>query len=120
MNPAESYILEQPEPFRTILLQLKSLIESSIPEASLRYKYRIPFYYLRGKPFCYLNQSGDYVDLGFYRAAWLTRHVDKMETRGRKVLKSLRYRRPEDIEAALLLEVLEEARKVQENPTYKP
>ena len=113
MNPAEAYILDQAEPYKTILLLLQSLIEQNVPGVLLRYKYRIPFYYLEGKPFCYLNQSGDYVDLGFYNAARLTRHTDKMETRGRKVMKSLRYRNVEEIDVAVLTEVLEEALKVQ-------
>ena len=120
MNPAEAYILKQAEPYRTILLQLQSLIEQAVPEAVLKYKYRIPFYYLEGKPYCYLNQSKDYVDLGFYRGAWLSRHIEKMETSGRKVIKSLRYFRPEDIDHAILLEVLEEARMVQGKPSYRP
>lgn len=120
MNPAEAYILRQEEPFRTLLLQLQFLIEQNVPGVVLKYKYRIPFYYLNDKPFCYLNQSRDYVDLGFARAAWLTRHTDKMETRGRKVMKSIRYRRPEEIEPSVLLEVLEEARQVQGKASYKP
>ncbi len=120
MNPAESYILSQPEPFQSILLQLQSTIERTVPGISLKYKYRIPFYYLYGKPFCYLNQSADYVDLGFSRAAWLTVHQDKMESRGRKVMKSLRYRSLEDMDYDVLVEVLEEAREVQSRPSYKP
>ena len=120
MNPAESYILSQPEPFQSILLQLQSTIERTIPEVTLKYKYRIPFYYLQGKPFCYLNQSRDYVDLGFYRAAWLTVHLDKMESRGRKVMKSLRYRSLDEMDIQVLEEVLEEARQVQDRPSYKP
>jgi hypothetical protein len=120
MNPAEDYILGQEEPFRTILLQLQSLIEGLVPGVSLKYKYRIPFYYLDGKPFCYLNQSGEYVDLGFYRAAWLTKHLDKMESRGRKVMKSLRYHHPEEVDLEILKTVLEEARKVQQKSSYKP
>ena len=116
MHPAASYILEQPEPFRSILLQLQALIEQTVPDVTLKYKYRIPFYYLYKKPFCYLNQSGDYVDLGFYRGASLTRHSDQMATRGRKVVKSLRYFFAEDIDHGILVDVLREARMVQGQP----
>lgn len=120
MNPAEAYILGQQEPYRTLLLQLQVLIEQGVPGATLKFKYRIPFYYLHGSPFCYLNQSRDYVDLGFYRGAWLTRHTELMECRGRKAVRSLRYRFPEDIDPRVLMEVLVEAVGVQSRPWKKP
>jgi len=66
MNPAEEYILEQLEPFRSILLQVQVVIESTIPEVELKFKYKIPFYYIDGAPFCYLNvpKNKKYVDVG--------------------------------------------------------
>lgn len=109
MNPAETYILQQDEPYRSILLQLQTLIEQTVPQAELLFKYRIPFYYLGGKPFCYLNQARDYVDVGFWHSAYLTRHVDKMEQKGRKIMRSLRYRKSEEIDVKVLSEVLIEA-----------
>ncbi|MEM9687748.1 MAG: DUF1801 domain-containing protein [Bacteroidota bacterium] len=57
MNPAEHYILDQPEPFRAILLHIQVIIEHTVPDATLQYKYHIPFYYVKGNPFCYLNVS---------------------------------------------------------------
>jgi len=76
MKPAEDYILNQTEPFRSILLHLQSVIEHTIPELVLKYKYRIPYYYCNEKPYCYLNQSKDYVDLGFWNGAHLSVHLD--------------------------------------------
>ncbi|MBC2839738.1 DUF1801 domain-containing protein [Robiginitalea sp. SC105] len=119
MNPAETYILSAREPYRSILVQLQVLIEAEVPGAEMRFKYRIPFYYVEGRPFCYLNQSGDYVDLGFARAAHLTRHLDKMESKGRKFMRSLRYRREEDIDADILADVLREAYSVRLKPLRK-
>ena len=40
MKPAELYILNRPEPFRTMLMHLQILVESTIPEADLRYKWK--------------------------------------------------------------------------------
>ncbi len=113
MNPAEDYILNQPEPFRGILLHLQSVIEFTIPDASLKYKYRIPFYYVNGKPFCYLNQSKDYVDVGFWHANHLTVHLDKMTTAGRKMMRSLRYRALDQIDHEVLIAVLNDAYAVR-------
>ena len=92
MNPAENYILNQREPYRSILLQLQVVIEHTISDVDLKYKYKIPFYYIGGKPFCYMNQSKDYVDLGFWCAAHLSVHLEHMVTEKRKVIKSLRYK----------------------------
>lgn len=112
MNPAEEYMLRQSEPFRAILLYLQAIIEKKVVGVELRYKYKIPFYYLEGKPFCYLNQSKDYVDLGFWNAAQLSVHLDKMETAGRKMIRSLRYRSLEDIDPDVLRELLLDAESV--------
>lgn len=45
MNPAEDYIYNQPEVYRAILMHLQVVIEQTIPEIELKYKWRIPFYY---------------------------------------------------------------------------
>ena len=113
MNPAEEYILNQPEPFRSMLLHLQSVIVLTIPKVELKYKYRIPFYYLEGRPFCYLNQSKGYVDVGFWHAKHLTIHLGKMTTAGRKMMKSLRYKSLEHINDKVLVEVLLDAYAVR-------
>ncbi|MCX2720602.1 DUF1801 domain-containing protein [Lentiprolixibacter aurantiacus] len=114
MNPAESYILEKPEPFRAILLHLQVVIENTVPGLELKYKYRIPFYYWQGKPFCYLNQSRDYVDLGLASSAHLNVHLEHMITKGRKVMRSLRYTSLEEIDEKILVEVLQDAYSVRD------
>lgn len=119
MNPAEEYILNQPEPFRGILLYLQSVIEVTIPGVELKYKYKIPFYYINGRPYCYLNRSKDYVDLGFWNAAHLTIHLDQMTTKGRKMMRSLRYRSLDEIDVAVLREVLEDAYSVKDRKFWK-
>lgn len=119
MNPAEDYIFKQPEPFRGMLLHLQSVIERTIPEAELKFKYRIPFYYLEGRPFCYLNQSQNYVDLGFWNAAHLTVHLEHLTTDGRKVMRSLRYTALEEISDRILKEVLYDAYTVKDRKFYK-
>lgn len=57
MKPAEAYILNQPEPLKSMLMHLQILIENNFPEVDLQFKWKIPFYYLKDKPFCYLNAS---------------------------------------------------------------
>jgi hypothetical protein len=115
VNPSESYILEQAEPYRTVLIHLQTLIEQGISGLEMRYKYRIPFYYLKGRPFCYLNKSRDYVDLGIPNGYLLKCHRQKLQSEGRKNVRSLRFRSIEEIDADVLLDVLREAEKLIEN-----
>jgi hypothetical protein len=119
MNPAETYILDQKEPFRTILLHLQAVIERTLPELDLKFKYRIPFYYYGTTPFCYLNHTKGYVDVGFWHSAHMTVHSDKMVTKDRKIMKSLRYTTLEEIEESILIEVLHNAYSVKEKGFWK-
>ncbi len=80
-----------------MLLHLQSTIEHAIANVDLKYKYRIPFYYIDGRPFCYLNQSKDYVDLGFWNGAHLTVYREHMIVAGRKTIRSLRFTSKEEI-----------------------
>ena len=112
-------MLKQSEPFKGILLYLQTVIEGEIPGLELKYKYKIPFYYLEGRPFCYLNQSKDYVDLGFWNAAHLNVHLEKMETAGRKMMRSLRYRSLEEIDTDVLRAVLSDAEQVSDRGFWR-
>ncbi len=118
MNPAEAYILNKPEPYRAILLHLQSVIEHTVPEVDLKFKYKIPFYYLSGKPYCYLNQTKNYVDVGFWNAAHLSVYTEHLVSDGRKVMKSLRYRSLEEINNAILIAVLKDAYAVKHKKFY--
>ncbi len=111
MNPAEQYILNQPEPYRSILMHLVAAVKATLPEAVLLYKYKIPYYYLKAKPFCYLNVSKNYVDLGFSNGVKITIHSNILVSENRTVVRSLRYRSLDDIDEVVLKEVLLNAAK---------
>ena len=121
MNPAELYILNQPEPFRSMLLHLQVIVENTLPEADLKYKYKIPFYYVDGTPCCYLNvpKNKAFVDVGFWNAAHLTVNLVYMTTAKRKVMKSLRYTSLEEINDTILIEVLRDAYAVRDKKFFK-
>ena len=120
MNPAEVYILKQPEPYKSILLQLQVLIEHSLPEAELKYKWRLPCYYMGKKPVCYLNQTKDYVDVGFWNAAHLSEKWNTyLVSEKRKVVKSLRYKSLDEINDTIFLSILKEAASHKDEGFYK-
>ncbi|NAY93081.1 DUF1801 domain-containing protein [Muricauda sp. JGD-17] len=110
MNPAEEYILRQPEPKRSILLHLKAIVEAVVPEAAMKYKWGIPCFYVDKFPICYFNAPSkkDYVDIAFWTSAHLTKYIELMVTEKRKVVKSLRYASLEEIDDTILVEVLAE------------
>jgi hypothetical protein len=116
LNPAETYILKQEEPYKSILLQLQAIIEAVAPNAELLYKYRIPFYYHNGFPICYLNQSKDYVDLAFWHGEQLKKYREYFVTTNRKVVTSLRYKSVEDINDEIIVYVLQRQLEINTNP----
>ena len=116
MKPAEAYILKQQEPYRSILLQLQSIIEAVAPNAELLYKWRIPFYYCNGIPLCFLNQSKDYVDLAFWHFDRLDQYTEHFVDAKRKSIRSLRYKTIEDIDDAVIVYVLEKQLEINTNP----
>ena len=121
MKPAEEYILKQPEAFKSILLHLQMLIESTFAEVTMKYKWKIPVYYYKEKPLCYLNSSVKkwYVDVGFWAKDHLENYNEFLITEGRKVVKSLRYFSIEDIDEAILISVLQEVHNSKYYGVYK-
>lgn len=121
MNPAEEYILNQEEPFRSILLHVSAIVETVIPEVDMKYKWSVPCFYAGKRPICYLNvaKSRAYVDVAFWNSAHLTKHLDQMVSKDRKVVKSLRYFSLEEINETILKEVLEEAYTLRIKGFYK-
>lgn len=113
MNPAEAYILRQEEPFKAMLLEVQVLIEHTLPDTELLYKWSLPIYYSDGCPICYLNVTKGYVDVCFWARKNFNIHMDILVSEERKFVKSLRYRNPEEIDGKILIECLEEAFKTR-------
>lgn len=120
MNPAEAYILKQSEPYKSILMHLQVLIEHTLPEAELLYKWRIPCYYFGKRPICYLNQSKDYIDVGIWHSAHLSKKWDDyLVVEKRKVVKSLRYKSLEDINDDVFISIMKELESLKDEGFYK-
>ncbi len=115
MKPQDLYILNQPEKYRDILLHVLAVVEQVVPEATLEYKWKIPFFYLDKKPFCYLNASHkkQFVDVAFIKGFELKKNQQHLVAdNGRSMVKSLRYSNLEDIDNEILISVLTEAYKL--------
>ncbi|WP_452231503.1 DUF1801 domain-containing protein [Lacinutrix sp. MEBiC02595] len=122
MNPAEQYIINQPEPYRSILMHLQTVIAHTLPEAELKFKWRIPCYYINNKPICYLYASAkkEFVDVGFWHAAHLSKKYEVyLVSENRKLVKSLRYRTLEEIEDTVFIGILQEVYINKDKSFYK-
>lgn len=106
MNPAENYIINQPEPFQSILMHLQIIIEREVQNLELKYKWKLPYYYLNDKPFCFFNVTKGYVDVGFRADSDFDSINSFLISENRKLMKSLRYYKLEDINETILIEVL--------------
>jgi hypothetical protein len=109
MNPAEEYILKQDEPFKSMLLEVQVIIEQTLPNHQLLYKWRLPIYYSDDCPICFLNVTKGYLDICFWARKEFNVHLYKLVSEKRKFVKSLRYYTPEEIDFEVLIECLEEA-----------
>ncbi len=111
MKPSDEYIFNQPELYRSMLLHVIAVIESKTSNATLEYKYGIPYFYLNKKPFCYLapNHKKGYLDVGFTKGFQLKKHQEYLVSKDRNTVKSLRYFSLEEINNEILLDVIDEA-----------
>ena len=113
MNPSTAYIVNKPEPFRSILIESQLIIESAIPELELKFKYNIPFYYLNNKPFCYMNVRKDFVDIGFPRGYLLSKYENYLTGGEKRVkVKSLRFNDSKEIDGMIFVNILNEVKKL--------
>lgn len=54
MTPLENYYAKLQEPLQSTMLALRSIILNINPEITPEWKYKLPFFYYKKKPFCYL------------------------------------------------------------------
>lgn len=114
MRLTDEYIFRQPELQQSILLHLISVFVREIPELELMFKWGIPYFYYGKKPFCYLasNHKKGFVDAGFAKGFQLKRNQEFLVSEHRNTVKSLRYFSLENIDNAILNDVIQEARSL--------
>ncbi|RZJ99953.1 MAG: DUF1801 domain-containing protein [Flavobacterium sp.] len=54
VSELDQFYLKQEEPFQSCLLGLRDIILSVDDEITAEWKYKLPFFYYRGKMLCYL------------------------------------------------------------------
>lgn len=121
MNPAGEYIFNQPEPYRSILMHVQAIVEHTIPDVELKYKWKIPCYYVGKRPICYFNAShkNAFVDIAFWHSNYITKYTEHLVGEKRKVVKSLRYKTLAEINDTVLVSILKEVYTYKAEGFYK-
>lgn len=111
MKLTDEYIYRQPEKHQMILLHLISVFKREIPDLEMLFKWGMPYMYYKKRMFCYLisNSKKGFVDAGFARGFQLERNQDYLIGEKRNTVKSLRYYNLEEINNAILEDVIREA-----------
>jgi hypothetical protein len=111
MKLTDEYIYRQPENHQMILMHLISVFKREIPDLEMLFKWGMPYLYYKKRMFCYLisNSKKGFVDAGFARGFQLIGNQNYLVGEKRNTVKSLRYYNLEDIDNAVLENVIREA-----------
>ncbi len=118
MKPLESYILNQQEPYQSIMLYVRSVILKTLPEVSERYSYKIPFYNIGKKPMLYLNilKGTNFVDVAFVQGVLLEDEFPILKNyNNRKQVRSVQVKSLKDFDELEFVELLKKAKTLIEN-----
>lgn len=118
MNPIEQHIINQKEPYQSIMLYIRSVIVRTLPEIDEKFSYKIPFYHHNKKPMCYLNvlKNTNYVDIGFVQGIFLQERYPQLKNDSkRKQVRSLQVKSLEDFDELQFVQILKDAAKLLDN-----
>jgi hypothetical protein len=82
------FIYEQPQPQREMMTILRSWILDLGSHTQEKISYKIPYYSFYGT-MCFLSPHADGVDLGFTKGYELSNEQKMLESRGRKLVRSV-------------------------------
>jgi len=84
------FITLQPEPNRGIMTVLRSWVLDLGRHTEEKISHKIPYFSFYG-PVCYLNPTHDGVELGFTKGYELSDDARILESKGRKMVKSITF-----------------------------
>jgi len=96
MTPLEEFYELQPEPQRGCFLAMREMVLNLHPDVTAAWKWHLPFFYLKGKMFCYFGKNNKTNEpyIGFHKS----KNVEhpKLEIGDRKMIKIFRINPHED------------------------
>lgn len=89
LREIDNFYLQQPEPAKSCLLALREIILQQDPAITPEWKYKLPFYYYKGKMFCYcwVQKTDGWPYIGFVEGNRL--HHPDLVTGNRRRIKIL-------------------------------
>jgi len=112
LRELDQFYLEQPEPNKSFMLSLRSFFLQYDTEMTEEWKYRLPFFYYKNKPFCYIwrDKKTQQPYIGIVKA-------DQFEHQAlikgdRKKMKVLYFNTNKDIPVKLIDEIFQLAIKL--------
>ena len=101
MKPVDTYFLNQPEPYQSIMLYVRSVILKTLPKIEERFSYKIPFYNYDKKPMVYINvlKGTDFVDVAFVQGILLEKEFPILRNyNNRKHVRSIQVKSLKDFD----------------------
>jgi hypothetical protein len=118
MNPVEQHILNQQEPYQSIMLYIRSVIIKTLPTIEEKYSYKIPFFNLHKKPMVYLNilKGKNFVDIAFVQGILLEEKYPQLKNNNnRKQVRSLQVKSLDEFDELMFVQLLKDASGYLEN-----
>ena len=109
MNDLLEFYENLPEPNKGCFLALRKIIMDYSNDFSEEWKYKLPFFYYNGKPFCYIwkDKKTTFPYVTFVRSLHINR--PELEIGSRKKMKALTINPTEDIDIDTLHEIMKES-----------
>ena len=106
LNSLNNFYLDQSEPLKGCLLTLKEIILSLDEQITPEWKYKMPFFYYKGKMFCYfwIDKKTQEPYIGVVKGKEIDHPL--LELGDRKLIRILRINPNEDIDIRTIQEIL--------------
>ena len=112
MNPIDSYIFEQKEPYQSIMIYVRSIISKALPAVQEKFSYKIPFFLWDKKPMIYFNvlKGTNFVDIAFVQGILLEHNYPQLKNyNNRKQVRSLQLKTIEDLDELMFVQLVKDA-----------
>lgn len=109
LREIDNFYLQQPEPAKSCLLALREIILQQDPDLRPEWKYKLPFYYYKGKMFCYcwIQKTNGWPYIGF-TDGYLLDHPD-LVAGNRRRMKILLINPEKDLPVRKIKQLLKQA-----------
>lgn len=109
IKPVDQFYLNKEEPVKSCLQALRSIILSYNNDITEHWKYGLPFFYFKGKPFCYLwiDKKTNHPYIGVVKGIFIDHPM--LDQGNRKKMKVMSINPNEDIPMHTIHEIFDEA-----------